>query len=77
MNDKLIEILSKYKIEDIIELERKDRQFIAIKSLFESLENKSYFLSLIVTNALLSYQLSSSGEEYWEEFCQFASEYKF
>lgn len=73
MKNKLIEILGKYTLEDIIELEQNDRQFIAIKNLW----NKKYFLSLIITNALLSYQLSSSGEEYWEEFCQFASEYNF
>jgi DNA-(apurinic or apyrimidinic site) lyase len=77
MKNKLIEILGKYTLEDIIELEQNDRQFIAIKNLFENLKNKSYFLSLIITNALLSYQLSSSGEDYWEEFCQFASRYQF
>lgn len=77
MSEKLVEILGKYTISDIIELEQKDRQFIAIKKLEENLKNKSYFLSLVITNALLSYQLSSSGEEYWEEFCQFASEYQF
>lgn len=77
MSEKLIEILGKYTISDILELEQKDRQFIAIKKLGENLKNKSYFLSLVITNALLCYQLSSSGEEYWEEFCQFASEYQF
>jgi len=33
MKNKLIEILGKYTLEDIIELEQNDRQFIAIKNL--------------------------------------------
>jgi hypothetical protein len=33
--EELIKILSKYKLEDAIEIEHDDRQFLAIKKLFE------------------------------------------
>ncbi|HBY74809.1 TPA: hypothetical protein DEG21_02850 [Patescibacteria group bacterium] len=59
MQEKLIKILKKYSLEDIIEIEENDRQFIALKNLFEKIENTEFFLPLIITNSLLSYQLSS------------------
>ncbi len=77
MQEKLIKILKKYSLEDIIEIEENDRQFIALKNLFEKIENTEFFLPLIITNSLLSYQLSSKWEDYWEEFSDFALKYKF
>jgi DNA-(apurinic or apyrimidinic site) lyase len=77
MSEKLLEILKKYSLGDIIEIEESDRQFLALKRLHGNMKNKGYFLPLIVTNALLSYQLSSIGEEYWEEFADHASSWNF
>lgn len=73
----LIELLKQFSLEDAIRIEESDRQFLAIKNLFLNLNSRDYFLPLIITNSLLSYQLSSSWENYWEEFCLFASSYNF
>jgi N-glycosylase/DNA lyase len=57
------ELLNKFKnisLEDIIALENSDRQFIAIKNIYEKNKNISInnYLSLVIANALLAYQLS-------------------
>lgn len=76
MNE-LIKILSKYNLDEAYVIEGNDRQFLAIKYLFENLESKNYFFPLIIVNSLIGYQLSWSWEEYWEEFSIFACKYKF
>jgi len=75
--DDLIEKLQKYSFEDIVKIEEKDRQFIALKMLYSKIQNKDYFLPLILTNSIIAYQLSSSGEDYWEEFGREASVFQF
>lgn len=77
MEEKLIEILKRYSLEDVIKIEESDRQFLALKRLYEGMKNKDYFLYLVISNSLLSYQLSSKWEDYWEEFSHFAMEYNF
>lgn len=76
------ELLNKFKnisLEDIIALENSDRQFIAIKNIYEKNKNISInnYLSLVIANALLAYQLSWTGEDYWEEFSSFVINYDF
>ncbi len=70
--DKLYNKLKKYTIKDAINFEQKDRQFLALKKLYKSkkMSNENY-LFLIITNALISYQLSWKWEDYWEEFSSF------
>ena len=63
-------------LEDAINLEYSDRQFIALEKLSKKIESK-YFLSLIIENSLICYQLSWKWEDYWEEFSKKAWEYKF
>ena len=70
MNE-LLNLLKNYSLEDIIKIENSDRQFLAIKNLFSKLKNKSLFLSLVLVNALVCYQLSSKWEDYFEEFSCF------
>ncbi|MDD2486757.1 MAG: N-glycosylase/DNA lyase [Candidatus Gracilibacteria bacterium] len=77
MSEKLIEILKRYSLDDIVEIEESDRQFKALKKMFENMDNKEFFLPLIIANSLLSYQLSSVGEDYWEEFSESAMRYDF
>lgn len=62
-------------INDIIKLEESDRQFIALKNLYNNIDNESkkFYLSLIIANSIICYQLSSSWEEYWEEFSNYFS----
>jgi len=61
--------LQKYTIEDAIYFEEIDRQFLALKRLYEGkkIDNGNY-LFLIVANSLICYQLSWKWEDYWEEF---------
>ena len=73
----LYDFLSKYSIEDILNLEQEDLQFVAIKKLFKS-RNFSHqdFLFLILVNSLVCYQLSGKGELYWQEFSRYFSSNK-
>lgn len=68
--DELYEKLKNYNIDSAIEYENNDTQYIALTNLWNKLENndKHVYLSFIIANALICYQLSWKGEEYWEEF---------
>lgn len=68
MSQKLIEILSKYSIEDIIKIEENDRQYIAISKINKAIKNNEYYFISVLANAIVWYQLSWTWEEYWEEF---------
>jgi len=65
----LYQKLKNYTLEDAIKIEQQDRQFLALKKLYE---NKTFsdeiYILLVVINALISFQLSWKGEDYWEEF---------
>jgi len=63
--------LQKYTIKDAIYFEEIDRQFLALKKLYENkvLDDKNY-LFLIIANSLICYQLSWKWEDYWEEFSE-------
>ncbi len=54
--------------------EHVDPQFQALLFLYENMENKKLFVPLVVANALVSYQLSGKGEEWWWEFAHWFSE---
>lgn len=77
--------LKYYTIQDAIAFEEADRQFIALKNLWDhpqSLLTKkgsraNLYLALIVANALICYQLSSTWENYWEEFSEYFSRNSF
>lgn len=72
-----------YSIYDVLEIEKKDDQYKAIWHLWNSLVklNKcscndvllKYFFDLIITNSLISYQLSWKWENWWIEFSDFFS----
>jgi len=46
--------------------EKIDLQYIYLKNLKERLDNDELFLKLIILNALVSYQLSTTGERWWK-----------
>lgn len=75
--DELVKILSKYNLEDIYKIEESDRQFLAIKKIFENSKIGKYYFPLIIINSLIGYQLSWTWEEYWEELENFSSKYNF
>jgi N-glycosylase/DNA lyase len=55
----LYEKLKKYTLKNAIEIEKTDRQFLALEKLYKNkvLDDKNY-LFLIITNSLICYQLS-------------------
>lgn len=65
--------LKKYSIDDAIKIEELDRQYIALEKLFKKISDKKIYLSLILANALICYQLSWKWEDYWEEFSNYFS----
>ncbi len=71
--NQLVSELSRFTVEDARKLEEQDRQFIALKNLYRCIGNPEIFLKLVVINALLSYQLQMTGENYWEAFSDFFS----
>lgn len=73
---KLYDKLKNYSLDDVLKLEETDRQFIALKSLENNIENKDLYLSLIILNSIICYQLSGTWEKYWEEFSEYFSDKK-
>lgn len=75
MNNKLNKLKSVIKslgIESARLIEEKiDLQYIYLKNLKERLEDDELFLKLIILNALVSYQLSTTGENWWREFSEY------
>jgi len=70
-------LAEKYTLENVQELESQDPMYKALATLFEKLWNKEMFLPLIVANALVCYQLSSTSEEYWDEFANEVEKFEF
>ncbi len=76
MTKKIYSKLKNYTLQDAFEIEKSDRQFLALEKLWFSKNlNKEEFLSLILSNSIICYQLSSTGENYWEEFSKYFSRY--
>jgi len=71
--EKFLEAVSQFTYSDALLLETYDRQFKALKRLLNSCKDPESFLKLVLLNALLSYQLSMKGEDYWEAFADFFS----
>ena len=74
--EELIKALKAFTPEDVEKVEEADRQYKALSELYRKIKNPEEFLKLIVINALLSYQLQTKGEEYWEAFAGYFSEGK-
>lgn len=81
---KLITFIKKYNIEQIKYIEEhKDIQFIALKKARDKIKklknfNKNFekeYIYLIIQNALISYQLSWTGENRWQEFWELSIKY--
>jgi len=55
---KLYNKLKHFKLQDAIKIEESDRQYIALKNLYENINNKENYLALIIANSIICYQLS-------------------
>ncbi len=65
--------LKQYSISDAIKIEESDRQYIALENFYSKISDKNIYLSLILVNALICYQLSWKWEDYWKEFSDYFS----
>jgi DNA-(apurinic or apyrimidinic site) lyase len=63
--------LARLGLEAIYAIEEGDPQYRALEFLVEKLRDCSSASLLVVLNALVSYQLSMPGEEYWWEFARY------
>jgi N-glycosylase/DNA lyase len=52
--------LKHYTLKDAKKIEEKDRQFLALQSLEKDMKDKETFLALVISNALICYQLSGT-----------------
>ncbi len=66
--NKLYNKLKKFSLLDVLEIEKSDKQYIALKKLLQNIKNKDLYLPLILANSIICYQLSWKWEKYWEEF---------
>ncbi len=63
-------------LEPILLIEEHDPQFKAVLEIVERTNDECIAFLLIVLNAIVSYRLSSPGEEYWLEFASYVSSRK-
>ncbi|MDK2790054.1 MAG: DNA-(apurinic or apyrimidinic site) lyase [Methanothermococcus sp.] len=72
--EELKSILKELKIECARKIEEKvDLQYASLENLHRNLENDEIFIKLVIINALVSYQLSTTGESWWNEFSEYWS----
>jgi len=69
--ESLARVIKKIGINSILKLEEKDPQYLALKDIYDYVNDVGITCLLAVCNALTSYRLSGSGEEYWKEFANF------
>ncbi|WP_048057975.1 N-glycosylase/DNA lyase [Methanothermococcus okinawensis] len=51
--------------------ENVDLQYRYLENLQKTLNNDELFLKLVILNAIVSYQLSTTGEKWWKEFSEY------
>jgi len=67
----IVNLLKSLNAKEITKIERSDPQFKALEKLWNCTKNRKSFYKLVITNALLSYQLQMKGEDYWTKFSEF------
>ncbi len=74
LQESLISILKEFSLEEVLAIEENfDEQYIVLEKLYYRLKNPPVYLSLIVLNAISSYQLNCTGEKYWSGFSEYFS----
>lgn len=72
--EKLLEILKNESIKTALDIQKSDFQYKSLEKLNKNL-NSIILLDLVLANSIICYQLSSSGEAYWEEFSNYFSNF--
>ena len=75
--EKLIKLLKDFDEEEILEFEEKyDKQYLALKELYSKIKDVNLLFKLVLLNAIVSYQLKTTGENYWIKFSEYFSKKK-
>lgn len=70
----LVEVLQKFDIKEVFLIESNyDPQYAALAYLYSRMSKWEDYLLIIILNAVISYQLTGTGEQYWWEFAQYFS----
>ncbi len=70
--NKLKNILTKLGVESAKTIEENvDLQYYYLKNLYKRLKNDELFLKLVILNSIVSYQLTTTGENWWREFSEY------
>jgi len=69
---RVVEALGTLGLDAILELEKRDPQYIAVCRVWEA-QGEEVCASLSMLNALVSYRLSGKGEEHWQFFGDYFS----
>ncbi len=68
---KLENYLKWFNLEDVLNIEKNEAQFLALQKSWNKINNtdqKTKFIQAVLQNALISYQLSWTWEDWWGEF---------
>ncbi len=73
----LLKKLKTYSITDCYALEEDSKEFAILWTIFENINNKEFFLPLVVSNAIISYNVFKWWDEYWEKVASEVIDFEF
>ncbi|MBM7410053.1 N-glycosylase/DNA lyase [Methanococcus maripaludis] len=74
--NELLEIFGHFDVNFAKYMEEKiDTQYFVLENLKNSMKNDEMFIKLVILNSIVSYQLCTTGELWWEEFSKYWSKH--
>ncbi|MBB6068053.1 N-glycosylase/DNA lyase [Methanococcus maripaludis] len=74
--NELLEIFGHFDVNFAKYMEEKiDTQYFVLENLKNSMKNDEMFIKLVILNSIVSYQLCTTGEIWWEEFSKYWSKH--
>ncbi|MDP5038961.1 MAG: N-glycosylase/DNA lyase [Candidatus Gracilibacteria bacterium] len=70
--EKILKLLENHSNKTSIEIQKQDFQYKSLEFLNNNFKNENIY-DLVLANSIICYQLSSTGEAYWEEFGNYFS----
>lgn len=69
--------LKKYSVVDCYGLEEDSKEFANLWEVYKNINNKDFFLPLVLSSSLVLYSISMTSEKYWETLSIKISEFNF
>ncbi|MCD5380382.1 N-glycosylase/DNA lyase [Candidatus Gracilibacteria bacterium] len=63
----LLKTLKNYSIDDCYAIEEQSKEFANLSIIFNKIDNKEFFLPLVLASGIVFYSLSNTGDTYWEK----------